>query len=263
MAGPLEGVRVLEFTEIIAGPFGGMLLGDMGADIIKIEPSWGEAWRFPNEFISTESRTYISLNRGKRSLPLDLTKAEGREIVYRLLADTDVVIINSRPDVPQTLGIDYEKLSARNPRLIYCENTAFGRKGPDSQRPGYDIVVQAMSGIMASEGRIHNGVPQQVQSTAIADYATGIAIAWGVCAALYHRERTGRGQKIEATLLATALGLQTDRFLRIAAIDDEPRDRLREEISTLRAAGVEYDRINARYQEVSAPWSRQVFYRTY
>ena len=86
-----------------------------------------------------------------------------------------------------------------------------------------------MSGIMASEGRIHNGVPQQVQSTAIADYATGIAIAWGVCAALYHRERTGRGQKIEATLLATALGLQTDRFLRIAAIDDEPRDRLREE----------------------------------
>ena len=105
MAGPLEGVRVLEFTEIIAGPFGGMLLGDMGADIIKIEPSWGEAWRFPNEFISTESRTYISLNRGKRSLPLDLTKAEGREIVYRLLADTDVVIINSRaPTSPKPWG---------------------------------------------------------------------------------------------------------------------------------------------------------------
>ena len=263
MAGPLEGIRILEFTEIIAGPFGGMLLGDMGADIIKIEPPWGEAWRFSNEFIPSESRTYISLNRGKRSLPLDLTKPEGRDIVYKLLADTDVVIVNYRPDVPHKLGIDYNTLSARNPRLIYCENTAFGRQGPDSRRPGYDIVVQAMSGIMASEGKVRNGVPQQVQSTAIADYATGIAIAWGVCGALFHRERTGRGQKIEATLLATALGVQTDRFLRIAAVDDEPRAELLEDLGTLRTGGVEYDRINERYQQVTGAWSRQVFYRTY
>ncbi|MCI0438350.1 MAG: CoA transferase, partial [Chloroflexi bacterium] len=126
MPGPLEGVKVLEFTEIIAGPFGGMLLGDMGADIIKVEPPWGEPWRFAQEFLPNESKTYISLNRNKRSLPLDLTRPQAREIVYELVPQMDVVIINSRPDVPYKLGIDYETLSARNPRLIYCENTAFG-----------------------------------------------------------------------------------------------------------------------------------------
>lgn len=198
MAGALDGVRILEFTEIIAGPFAGMLLSDMGADIIKVEPPWGEAWRFADEFFPAESSTYVSLNRGKRSLPLDLARPEGREIVYRLVAEMDAVIVNARPDVPYNLGIDYETLSAKNPRLIYCDNTAFGRMGPQRHRPGYDIVVQAMSGLLASEGKMENGVPQQVQSTAIADYATGIAIAWGLCAALFHRERTGaraRGSK--------------------------------------------------------------------
>ena len=263
MPGPLDGVKILEFTEIIAGPFGGMLLSDMGADVIKVEPPWGEPWRFAREVIPTESPTYISLNRGKRSLPLDLTRPEALEVVHRLVPDMDVVIINARPDVPYNLSIDYESLSAINPRLIYCENTAYGRKGPDSNRPGYDIVVQAMTGLMAAEGKVQDGVPQQIQSTAIADYATGLSIAWSVCAALYHRERTGKGQKIEASLLGSALAVQCGRFMSIAAIDEEPRAELLEGLQAMRQAGASYEEIHDVYREQSPFRRGNVYYRTY
>ncbi len=263
MPGPLDGVRILEFTEIIAGPYGGMLLSDMGADVIKVEPPWGEPWRFAQEFVPNESRNFISLNRGKRSLPLDLTKPEGLEIVYKLIPDMDVVIINARPDVPHKLGIDYETLSARNPRLIYCDNTAFGRKGPHSYRPGYDLIVQAMTGLMASEGKVLDGVPQQIQSTAIADYATGITIAWAICAALYHRERTGKGQMVETTLLASALGVQTGRFIQVAAVDDERRKDFLELLGRMRANGTPFDEIHRQYREKLSPRVGNIYYRTY
>ncbi len=263
MPGPLDGVRILEFTEIIAGPYGGMLLSDMGADVIKVEPPWGEPWRFAQEFVPNESRNFISLNRGKRSLPLDLTKPEGLEIVYKLIPDMDVVIINARPDVPHNLGIDYETLSARNPRLIYCDNTAFGRKGPHSYRPGYDLIVQAMTGLMASEGKVLDGVPQQIQSTAIADYATGITIAWAICAALYHRERTGKGQMVETTLLASALGVQTGRFIHVAAVDDERRKDFLELLGQMRADGRPFDEIHEQYREKLSPRVGNIYYRTY
>ena len=115
MPGALDGIKILEFTEIIAGPFGGMLLADMGADVIKVEPPWGDPWRHAFPIEPGESKTFMSLNRGKRSLPLDLTKQEGRDVVYRLISDMDAVIINYRPDVPYNLGIDYETLSAINP----------------------------------------------------------------------------------------------------------------------------------------------------
>ena len=263
MAGPLAGIRVLDFTEIIAGPFGAMMLADMGAEVIKVEPPWGEPWRLHQEFIPLESHTYISLNRGKRSLPLDLTKAAAREIVYKLVPDTDVVIINYRPDVPYKLGIDYETLSAINPRLVYCENTAYGRLGPHSGRPGYDIIIQAMSGLMTGDGKIEDGVPQQVSATAVADYSTGLAIAWGVCGALYSRERTGRGQKIEATLLATALAVQTSRFLQVNAVDQEARTELLEDLALLGSEGRPYADLYARYQSLRARVPENVYYRTY
>ncbi len=264
MPGPLEGVKVLEFTEIIAGPFGGMLLGDMGADIIKVEPPWGEPWRFAQEFLPNESKTYISLNRNKRSLPLDLTRPQAREIVYELVPRMDVVLINSRPDVPYKLGIDYETLSARNPRLIYCENTAFGRRGPHSHRPGYDIIAQAMTGLMTSEAKVLDGVPQQIQSTAIADFATGLTIAWGICAALYTRERTGKGQKIETTLLGSALAVQTSRFLQVAAIDEEPRTKLLRELGELREHGGSYEEmLELARRRIHALRVGNIYYRTY
>ena len=264
MPGPLDGIRILEFTEIIAGPFGGMLLSDMGADIIKVEPPWGEPWRFAQPFLPTESRAYISLNRGKRSLPLDLTKSEGLAIIYKLIPEIDVIIINARPDVPYNLGIDFETLSAKNPKLIYCENTAFGPQGRDAYRPGYDIVIQAMSGLMASEGKIQDGIPQQIQSTAIADYATGITIAWAVCAALYHRERTGKGQKVEASLLGTALAVQGGRFMQLAVVDDEPRAELLEALAQLRADGAPYEEVQAKYRQQQSALRRfNAYYRPY
>ena len=264
MPGPLDGIKVLEFSEIIAGPFGGMLLSDMGADIIKVEPPWGEPWRFAREFIPNESRTYISVNRGKRSLPLDLTRPKGREVVYKLLLEIDVVVVNARPDVPHKLGIDYETLSAINPQLIYCDITAFGRKGPQRHRPGYDIITQAMTGLMASEGKVRDGVPQQIQSTAVADYSTGIAAAWAICAALYHRERTGVGQQIELSLLGTALGIQTGRFLKVAVVDDERVANFRDTIGKLRERGAAYDELHEEYRtKLSFLRVNNTYYRTY
>ena len=266
MPGALDGIKVLEFTEIIAGPFGGMLLADMGADVVKIEPPWGDPWRHPFPIEPGESKTFMSLNRGKRSLPLDLTKQEGREVVYRLIPQTDVVIINYRPDVPYNLGIDYETLSAINPRIVYCENTAYGREGPHSQRPGYDIIAQAMTGLMASEDKIKDGVPQQVSSTPVADISTGISTAWAVCAALYHRERSGKGQKIETNLLASALAAQSTRFMEVDRVDAEPRAEFYESMQVMKEAGVPYTDIHAYYREhFDSRRGRgfSIYYRTY
>ncbi len=264
MAGPLAGIKVLEFTQIIAGPFGGMMLADMGADVIKVEPVEGEPWRVALEFIPGESKTYMSLNRGKRSLPLDLTSPEAVEIIHRMIPEIDVVVINARPDVPNKLGIDYETLSSINPRIIYCDNTAFGRSGPDSYRPGYDLIIQAMSGLMAAEGKIRNGVPQLITSTAVADFATGIAIAWGVCAALFHRERTGRGQKVETTLLGTALGVQTGSFMEIDAFDAERRAEFLAVLNAMRELGASYEEMHEQYVQIVSPWrGGNIYYRTY
>ena len=262
MSGPLTGVRVLEFSEIIAAPFGGMLLADMGADVIKVEPPWGEPWRLNSPVVPLESKTYISINRGKKSLPLDLSKPAAREIVGRLVPQTDVVIINYRPDVPAKLGIDYEALSALNPRLIYCETTAFGRRGPESARPGYDIVIQAMSGLMAMDGHLQGGVPQVI-TPAVADFSTGIAIAWAVSAALYNRERTGRGQRVDTSLLGTALGLQANRFLWIEATDTETRQSLLEGLTELRSQGKSYQEMQEHHRAHTFTPLLSIYYRTY
>ena len=266
MSGALDGIKIIEFTEIIAGPFGGMLLADMGADIIKIEPPWGDPWRHPFPIEPGESKTFMSLNRGKRSLPLDLTKQEGRDVVYRLIPHIDVVIINYRPDVPYNLGIDYETLSLINPHLIYCENTAYGREGPHSMRPGYDIIAQAMTGLMASEDKIADGVPQQVSSTPVADVSTGLATAWSVCAALFHRERSGKGQKIETNLLASALAAQSTRFMEVERVDTEPRAEFYENMQVMKDAGVPYADMHAYYREhFDSRRGRgfSIYYRTY
>ena len=264
MPGPLDGVRVLEFSEVIAAPFAGMVLADMGADVIKVEPPWGESWRLFRQFIPLESRVYMAVNRGKRSLPLDLLRSDGRAIVYKLLPDIDVVLINYRPDVPQKLGIDYEALSARNPGIIYCEASAYGSSGPQSRVPGYDIIVQAMSGLMASEGKLsaESGVPLH-GFTPVVDISTGLSMASAICAALYVRERTGRGQKIEAALLATALRIQGSRFLCVEATDSDGQRAMLEEVALLKEQGVPYSEVQAHYQAFHALPQGNIYYRTY
>jgi formyl-CoA transferase len=238
--GPLAGIKVLEFSEIIAAPFGGMLLADMGADVIKVEPPHGDPWRGFQPLGLREGRGYISLNRGKRGVMVDLTTPEGHEIVQKLAAGVDVVIINYRPDVSAKLGIDYATLSALNPRLIYCDNTAFGRRGPYAHRPGYDLVAQAITGLMSVEGRREeSGVPL-VNALPSADISTGIAIAWGICAALFARERTGHGQCISTTLMASALAIQNTRLMSIEATDTEQREAALARINELRQAGSSY-----------------------
>ncbi len=260
--GPLVGVKILEFSEIIAAPFGGMLLGDMGADIIKVEPPNGDPWRGFQPLGLREGRGYISHNRNKRGVTLDLTTAEGRQIAQEIARGVDVVIINYRPDVAAKLGIDYATLSADNPRLIYCDNTAFGRKGPHAHRPGYDLVAQAMTGLMTVEGRREeSGVPL-LNALPSADLSTGIAIAWGICAALFSRERTGRGQHISTSLMASALLIQNTRLMNIMATDSAPREAAMAKINALRQQGSSYkeqlDVING-----VRPAMGNIYYRCY
>ena len=238
MPGPLDGINILEFTQIIAAPFGGMLLSDMGANVIKVEPVEGEPWRLHSQFLPKESRTYMGLNRGKKSLPLNLKDPKAITILQKLINTIDVVIINARPDVPKSLGIDYEALSAINPQIIYCDNTAFGRKGPNSHRPGYDIVVQAVSGLLAADN-----------------------------AALFSRERTGKGQKIDTTLLGTALAMQGS-FFELDEYTKQARLDFIEELSTLRQAGIPYETILKQQQDLSGASSGniaafRIYYTTY
>jgi len=238
--GPLAGINVLEFSEIIAAPFGGMLLSDMGADVVKVEPPLGEPWRGFQPLGLREGRGYISLNRGKKGITLDLNTPQARTIAHQLARRADVVIINYRPDVAQKLEIDYNTLSAKNPRLIYCDNTAFGRKGPYAHRPGYDLIAQALTGLMTVEGRREeSGVPL-LNALPSADISTGLAIAWGICAALYARERTGRGQYVSTSLMASALAIQNTRLMSIEAVDSEARHTALEKINALRREGASY-----------------------
>ena len=263
MPGPLDGVKVVEFTEIIAGPFAGMLLSDMGADVIKVEPPWGDPWRGTQPISPTESRVFIAYNRGKRSITLDLTTQAAADVLARLIPQMDVAIVNYRPDVAAKLGVDYESLSAINPRLIYCENTAFGRQGPDSYRPGYDMILQAMTGIMAAESKVSNGAPVHVVSSPFVDTSAGICLAWCVCAALYHRERTGRGQKVETTLLGLALAMLGMRFVEVEALDREKLTATLESLAALREAGVPYPELLQIYEADHPVTPGNIYYRSY
>jgi len=255
-SGPLAGVNVLEFTQIIAGPLSCQLLADLGADVIKIEPPSGEPWRLAQQFIPLESKTYQALNRGKRSLAIDLGHPDAREVVYRLVRDIDVVVINYRPDVPARLGIDYETLCAIKPDLIYADNTAFGREGPWANRPGYDIVVQAASGLMAGLGKLDDRGNPKVGG-AYADYTTGYSLALGVCAALFHRAQTGEGQMLETSLLANALQIQ-GQSMSLPAADAATRGRLLADLETREADGVDYAAFVRSHERTP-----QIYYRAY
>ena len=263
MSGPLDGVKVIEFTEIIAGPLAGMLLADLGAEVIKVEPPWGEPWRYVQSFLPSEGRPFIAYNRGKRSLPLDLTAPESRDILERLLPTTDVVLVNFRTDVITKLGLEYESLAKLNPRLIYCDLSAFGQQGPDANRTGYDIVLQAVTGMMAAEGKLANGVPQHIWSTPLIDTTSGFCLAWCVCAALYARERTGRGQRVESTLLGSALALLGMRFVQVETLDRESRTQSLEELHALRGATASYQEVIEYYQANHQTPSGNLYYRVY
>ena len=202
-APPLAGVRVLDLTRYLAGPFASMLLADYGADVVKVESPRGREFRLPGS--ERDSYFFLSANRGKRSLALDVKTAEGRALLLRLLPQFDVLIENFRPGVMDGLGMGAAQLTERWPRLIYCGISGFGAEGPYRERPGFDQIAQGMSGFMSLTGTEASGPTRA--GIAIADLLGGLFAAHGVQLALLARQRTGRGQVVHTSLLEAMVGV--------------------------------------------------------
>ena len=202
----LEGIRVIDFTQAMAAPFGTMNLADMGADVIKIEPpGTGEPTRELSSVNQNgHSATFMTMNRSKRGLTVDLKRPEGVELVKRLARTSDVFVQNYRPGVAERLGLGYEALSAENPRLVYCSVSGFGGTGPYAPRGGYDLIAQGMSGIISVTGE--EGAPAK-SGVPLSDLCAGLFAAYGILCALEYRERTGRGQLVDTSLFEAALAL--------------------------------------------------------
>lgn len=204
--GPLAGVRVLDLTRVLAGPMASQLLGDLGADIIKVEPpGMGDETRGFAPFLGTESHYFVSLNRGKRSVVLDLTKPEGADILRALARKADVLVENFRPGVMDRFGLGADVLMADNPRLVYCAISGFGLTGPLRDKPSFDIVTQAMSGVLSVNGE--KGRPPVKLGIPIGDLSGGIFGAISILSALHERGATGRGRLIDVSLFDGTMSL--------------------------------------------------------
>lgn len=217
--GPLAGVRVLDLSAYIAGPYGCTLLADQGADVIKVEPPSGDNLRKYPSTLEAESRAFLGVNRGKRGLVLDLKQPDALAVLHELAQQADVLVHNFRPSVPARLGIAYEQLAELNPRLIYCAVTGYGETGPLKDKAGYDQVLQTMTGMCALQGKA--GGPPEILYGSVVDYYASSMVAAGVASALYERERSGRGQYVGVSLLRSALALQSARLI---WAEDEPKD---------------------------------------
>ena len=204
-AGPLDGMRVLELAQIMAGPTCGMLLADMGADVVKVEklPGGDDVRGYREPRIKGESAPFMMLNRNKRGIALDLKRAEGREVLLRMVAKADVVTENFRKGTLERLGLGYDTLSKVNPALIYCAISGYGRTGPDAARGGFDLIAQGFAGLMSITGM--PGGPPVKSGNPVADINAGILAALGIVAAWAHRQRTGEGQIVDTSLAEAAL----------------------------------------------------------
>lgn len=217
MNGPLQGLRVLDLSRVLAGPYCTQMLGDMGADIIKIEKPfagddtrfWGPPFLKDHEGENTnESAYYLSINRNKKSVAIDIASPEGQALVLKLLENSDVLIENFKVGSLARYGLGYEQLKDKFPKLIYCSITGFGQNGPLASEPGYDLVAQAMGGLMATTGE-PDGAPMKA-GVAVSDILTGLHAAIGILSALSHRHKTGHGQHIDLALLDCTLATMTN-----------------------------------------------------
>lgn len=217
MTGALDDLRVLDFSHLLFGPFATQMLGDLGADVIKVErPVKGDLFRdippfFNKKVGDIENPSYLAWNRNKRSLSIDLKHPDGKAILLELAAKADVFVQNFRPGVLDKLGFGYEALSKLNPGLIYCSGSGYGESGPYLERPGQDLLVQGLSGLMSVTGRADN--PPTPLGVSIADQLGSYHMVYGILAALHHRTRTGRGQKIEVDLLRALIAHQMQEFV--------------------------------------------------
>lgn len=218
---PLEGLTVVELGQAVSSPLCTMLLGDLGADVIKIEPPQGDPARgYGPPFVAGESPYFLSVNRNKRSIVIDLKHPEGARLARDLAARADVLVTNFRPSAMQRLGLDEPTLRALNPRLIYCQVTGYGPRGPWADVPAFDQVAQGMSGLMSVTGKPESG-PVRV-GIAIADILAALFATYGVLAALYERERSGVGQRVDTSLLGAVIGVLTFQAGRYLADGSEP-----------------------------------------
>jgi crotonobetainyl-CoA:carnitine CoA-transferase CaiB-like acyl-CoA transferase len=205
MTKSLEGLRVLDVTQVMAGPFCAMLLADLGADVVKIEPPAGDSTRQMPGAVGTDSPSFNAVNRGKRSVVVDLKTPDGRRVVTTLARSTDILIENYRPGVMASLGLDYATLSAANPRLIYASISGYGQTGPDRGKGGFDLVAQGVSGIMSVTGP-PDGPPVKA-GLPITDLGAGLFALVGILAAVQHRHQTGSGQRVDTSLVDAGVAL--------------------------------------------------------
>ena len=260
----LAGIRVIDFCEYIAGPFGTMLLGDMGADVIKVEPPGGDRWRQGEFYAPHESRNNLSMNRSKRSIALDLATDEGRDIVYSLVRGADVVVHNFRTGVAERLGIDYESLSSENPAIIYCHNTAFGTQGDLASKGGFDILSMAANGFLTGPAaRIEDDRLVAPTAVPIIDITSSIFQALAICGALWQREQTGHGQKIDSSLLGAGIAIQASRILSVERADREPRESFLEDLQAMEENQVTFEGMLELRPQLGRFITANLYYRAY
>jgi CoA:oxalate CoA-transferase len=221
LPGPLAGVTILDLTRVLAGPYATLLLADLGARVIKVErPGGGDDARRIGPFVAGRSAYFESVNRGKQSIALDLRDPADRRVFEQLLGRADVLVENFRPGVLARLGYGWEALHARFPRLVLAAVSGFGQTGPYAQRPAYDLVVQALGGLMSITGQ-PGGPPTRV-GTSIGDLAAGLFTALGVAAALLHRERTGEAIRVDVAMLDCQVALLENALARLLATGETP-----------------------------------------
>jgi crotonobetainyl-CoA:carnitine CoA-transferase CaiB-like acyl-CoA transferase len=205
-SGPLAGIKVIELAHIMAGPVCGLMLADMGADVVKVEkvPGGDDSRRMLPPAIEGESAAFMMMNRNKRGIALDLKKEEGKAVLHRLLRDADVVIENYRRGTMEKLGFGYEAMREINPGIVYCEISGFGRTGPLADAAGFDLIAQGMSGLMSITGEGHGRPPVKVGAP-VTDISAGLLACMGVMAALVERGKTGQGQKVDTSLFEAGI----------------------------------------------------------
>ncbi len=217
---PLESVRVIDLTQILSGPYATQILADLGAEVIKVEPLWGDKARQNGPMVDNRSTYFASLNRGKQSLAVDLKNSAGKAIVERLVEKADVLVENFRPGVLTNLGLGYEHLKRQNPRLIYAACSGFGWGNPDSARPALDVVIQAMAGSMSLTGT-PNGDPIKV-GFSVGDIGAGLYLALGIMGALELRHQTGHGTRVDISMLESQVAFLENAYARYFATGEVP-----------------------------------------
>lgn len=213
MEGPLTGVLVADFTQLVQGPYAAQMLADLGAEVVKIEPpggDWLRRFALGNVYLSGESVSFLAFNRNKSSVVLNLKRPEHVEAARRIVAKADVVLENFRPGVMERLGLGYEELRELNPGLVYCASTGYGPTGPYATRPGQDLLVQALTGLPTLIGR--DGDPPTPVAIGVADMTAGLHMVYGTLAALVERGRTGLGQRVDVNLMSSLLALQSQEI---------------------------------------------------